>query len=638
MKYRAIFLPVVCLGLWVLGLVAIPAAHAQVPQSKHIWLVTEENHSYENVIGNSSMPYFNSLAKKYGLATEYYSNQHSSLTALMWLVAGQPVTTNNNTTSCFNVNNVVRQLLANGLTWKSYQVDLPYAGFQGLSWLNYLRRHNPLIDFTDACTPAQELNSVPYPQLAADMAKNATPNFAYITPNVQEDAHNGTLAQADTWLSQNVPAILARPEFKPGGDGLLFVVFDEGNLSGDNRCSSHISNGCGGRIATLLIGPQVKPAYQSTVSYLHPNLLRTVCDAMGLVSCPGAAALASPMSDLFNTVNVQAPVANAQVYSPVRIQATTTNSSPVYAMQVYVDHALHYSVAGNAVNTSLPVPLGNHFIVVQSWDKAGGIHKTGVWVNVKSQSVVVNSPTPNAITGSPVNLQASGGGASSVNTMKVYVDGTLSYQVKGGTINTNLALGAGPHKLAVSALDNTGNVTTNTLAVNVQNPSITIASPAANASLYSPVNILTSAQGPSPVKAVKLFGGSSLMYEVTGAGISAPIRVSPGSQTLTVQATDAAGRTFSKQVKVNIKSIPVTASSPLPNASVKSPVAFKATVPSGSPVYAMQIYVDNVCKYTVNAQTISTSLAISKGKHYIVVKAWDTGGGTWTTGFNINVY
>jgi acid phosphatase len=277
-------------------------AYAQVPRSKHVWLITEENHSYENVIGNAHMPYYNLLAKKYALATQYYSERHNSISALMWLVAGQTVTTNDNSTACFNVNNVVRQLLITGLTWKSYQVDLPYAGFLGLSNLNYVRRHNPLIDFTDACTPVQELNSVPFRQLAVDMAANVTPNYIYITPSLQEDAHDGTLQQADAWLSQHLPAILARPEFKPGGDGLLFIVWDEGNLSGDNRCSATVATGCGGRVATLLIGPQVKRQYKSTVHYSHKNLLRTVCDAMAFTSCPGAGATAWPMADFFNQV------------------------------------------------------------------------------------------------------------------------------------------------------------------------------------------------------------------------------------------------------------------------------------------------------------------------------------------------
>src|SRR6266516_3052555 len=110
----------------------------EVPQSRHVWIVTEENHSYESVIGNSNMPYFNSLAAKYGLATQYYSEQHNSLSALMWLVAGQPITSNNQTTTCYNLDNITRHLIAQGYTWRSYQEDLPYPGFTGLNNLKYV--------------------------------------------------------------------------------------------------------------------------------------------------------------------------------------------------------------------------------------------------------------------------------------------------------------------------------------------------------------------------------------------------------------------------------------------------------------------------------------------------------------------
>jgi Phosphoesterase family len=269
-----------------------------VPASKHIWIITEENHSYESVIGNPKMPYFNSLASNFGLASQYYSNQHSSLPALMWLVAGQSVTSNNYTTSCFNVDNVVRHLLLKGFTWRAYEEDLPYAGFTGLSWANYVRRHNPLIDFTDVCTPSQHLNSVPFTQLAKDTTNHATPNYGYITPNLQHDADLGSLAQADSWLSQQVPTILALPEFQSTGDGILFIVWDEGS-STDDRCSASLSTGCGGRVATLVIGPKVRRGHKSTVLYHHQNLLRTVCSAMGFATCPGAGSSATPMSDLF---------------------------------------------------------------------------------------------------------------------------------------------------------------------------------------------------------------------------------------------------------------------------------------------------------------------------------------------------
>src|ERR1700760_5155281 len=94
---------------------AVFASAQNVPTSSHVWMVTEENHSFEDVVGSSQMLYYNQLIKQYGLATQFYADQHSSLPALMWLVAGAPVEPNNNTVSCKHADdNVVRELLKQG--------------------------------------------------------------------------------------------------------------------------------------------------------------------------------------------------------------------------------------------------------------------------------------------------------------------------------------------------------------------------------------------------------------------------------------------------------------------------------------------------------------------------------------------
>src|SRR6202161_2077354 len=110
------------------------AGAQEVPRSSHVWMITEENHSLEDVVGSSQMPYYNQLIKQYGLATQFYSDQHSSLPALMWYVAGAAVETNNDTVSCNHTNdNVMRELLKHGdYTWRSYQEDMPSAGYQEL--------------------------------------------------------------------------------------------------------------------------------------------------------------------------------------------------------------------------------------------------------------------------------------------------------------------------------------------------------------------------------------------------------------------------------------------------------------------------------------------------------------------------
>jgi len=70
---------------------ALGGAKLAVPSSSHVWVITEENHSYEEIVGNPSMPFFNGLISRGALASQYYSHTHSSLPAWMWLVAGQPL-------------------------------------------------------------------------------------------------------------------------------------------------------------------------------------------------------------------------------------------------------------------------------------------------------------------------------------------------------------------------------------------------------------------------------------------------------------------------------------------------------------------------------------------------------------------
>src|SRR5204863_1753557 len=96
-----------------------------VPASSHVFVVVEENHSYSSVIGSSSMPYLNSLASKYGLATQYYANTHPSIGNYFMMTTGQIITNNDSLCSTLTQDNVVRHLLTAGKTWKSYAESLP---------------------------------------------------------------------------------------------------------------------------------------------------------------------------------------------------------------------------------------------------------------------------------------------------------------------------------------------------------------------------------------------------------------------------------------------------------------------------------------------------------------------------------
>jgi acid phosphatase len=252
-------------------------------------VVVEENHSYSSVIGSSAMPYLNSLASKYSLATQYYANTHPSIGNYFMMTTGAIITNNDSSCSTISNDNVVRHLLTAGKTWKSYADSLPYAGYTGCGTGEYVKRHNPLAYFSDVANSSEKNNLVPFTQFAKDLANNALPEFSFIVPNLLHDAHDGTLQAADSWLQTNIAPLISSATFQK--DGLLIIVFDEST-------DSDTAHG-GGHVAAVIIGPNVKHGYKSTVLYQHQNTLKTVMEALGVKTYPAAAGSAAAMTDVF---------------------------------------------------------------------------------------------------------------------------------------------------------------------------------------------------------------------------------------------------------------------------------------------------------------------------------------------------
>ena len=278
------------------------ASFAAVPRVKHVYVVVEENTSYGSVIGNSAMPYLNSLANKYALATQYYANTHPSIGNYFELTTGQVLTNNDFTTSTFNVNNAVRELLAAGKTWKSYAESLPSVGYMGGDTGGYIQHHNPFVYLTDVRNSSVQRNFVvPFTQFATDRANGTLPAYSFIVPNKYHDAHNcpagmssctlnQKLAGADSWLKSNLGPLVSSSSFQANGD-ILIVVFDEG-------FSTDTAHG-GGHVAGVVVSSKVKKGFKSTTFHQHPSTLKTMLEAVGVTSYPGAASSASDLGEMF---------------------------------------------------------------------------------------------------------------------------------------------------------------------------------------------------------------------------------------------------------------------------------------------------------------------------------------------------
>src|SRR5436190_6600767 len=219
---------------------AVPKGKGQVPVVGHVLVLVEENHSYESVIGNSAMPYTNSLAQKYALATQYFANRHNSLPNYFMLTVGDLVTTNDLYTGTVSANNVVRALVAAGKSWRMYAESLPSTGFTGKANAPYARDHNPFAYFSDVLNSGSQANNiVPLSQLASDIQNNTLPDYAMIVPNLANDGHDcpgeaanctdtDKLTGIDSWVQTNVGPLISSSAFQ---DSVLIYTWDEGDVN-----------------------------------------------------------------------------------------------------------------------------------------------------------------------------------------------------------------------------------------------------------------------------------------------------------------------------------------------------------------------------------------------------------------------
>jgi acid phosphatase len=196
-----------------------------------------------------------------------------------------------------STSHIADQIERAGLSWKTYQESMgnPCTLY---SHDLYAAKHNPFIYFDDingwngtamTAPPRCLEHVVDYSQLDADLASGKMPQYAFITPNLQNDMHDGSVAQGDAWLSREVPKILGSDAFNHGG--VLFLLWDEGGglIAGDDP-------------PFIAVSPNAKPGYVSQTPYDASSFLKTVETMLGVdaLPCSSTPNAVNAMSDLFS--------------------------------------------------------------------------------------------------------------------------------------------------------------------------------------------------------------------------------------------------------------------------------------------------------------------------------------------------
>jgi phosphatidylinositol-3-phosphatase len=268
------------------------------PSYTHVIWVWMENHSYNTIIGSSQAPYINSLAAQCGLATNYHNISHPSLPNYMSATSGLGYKGIAKFDSDCNpvpgCTTTAKSIFGQGETWKEYAESMP-SNCDRTNSGEYAVRHAPPPYY--ARLTGCSTFDVPYTQLATDLAAGKLPAFSFVTPNLIDDMHDGTVADGDKWLSANLPTILGSPEYTDGSTA-VFITWDEGKGGSSSTCATNKTDvGC--HVATIVISPSTKPGTRSAILFNHYSLLHTAEQLLGLPPL-GLAASFPSMAKAFN--------------------------------------------------------------------------------------------------------------------------------------------------------------------------------------------------------------------------------------------------------------------------------------------------------------------------------------------------
>jgi len=298
MKLRFL-MPLLILGLAIFS----TDVYSQLPSPDHVVIVIFENHSYDQIMGNSAAPYLNYLVSDSATAlfTRSYALTHPSQPNYIMLFSGsnQGVTSDDvHKNLPFTSPNLGTGLLQVGRTFAGYSEDLPSIGFDGKSSGGYARKHNPWVNWQGA-----ETNGIPgtlnLPLTSFQSNYDLLPTVSFVIPNQDNDMHNGhdpeRINRADAWLKDHLDGYV---QWARSNNSLFIITFDEGDSREGNLINRIFSFFWGknagegeesNHIFTLFAGEMVKHgSYNQKID--HYRLLRTMEEMYGLPYAGNSAA------------------------------------------------------------------------------------------------------------------------------------------------------------------------------------------------------------------------------------------------------------------------------------------------------------------------------------------------------------
>lgn len=240
-----------------------------------VLVFVEENHSLSQM--KAGMPYAYGLAKRYGYASNYHAITHPSLPNYIAIAGGATYGIRDDKDPAHHKlsgKTVFGQAISAGKTAATYADGMSVTCAQTKGGTHYVPRHNPWAYFVKERISCNKYD-VPLYKLPDAITAGTIPNVGMVIPNLYHDAHDGSLATADTWFKGWMTKIMAGPDW---ASGRLVVVL---TADEDNRLS-------GNKVLTIVMNPRIKAKIVSS-RFTHYSLTRLFEEATHTAYLGGAA-------------------------------------------------------------------------------------------------------------------------------------------------------------------------------------------------------------------------------------------------------------------------------------------------------------------------------------------------------------
>jgi len=335
---------------------------ASVPRYDHIFVIVEENHGFQDVIGNPAAPNLNALARQFGLATQYFGVSHPSEPNYVGFVGGSTFGVASDDPFYINrvtgKQNLATQLDASGISWKAYLQGLPHPGYKSICYPAkcngapdhdplYVSKHDGIQNFSTALNDGDWNLQVPIEQLSDDLGSGRVPAFSYVIPDECHDQHGDPpycldggnpgdpqdqhlVAFGDAFLGHLVSQI-TNASFWAHGNNAIAITYDEGddNVGCCDAGNSDPNGTGGGQVATIVVANHGQRGFQDPTPYNHFSLLQTIQQSFGLGCLEFTCDTANvrPLAPLF-AITGSAPVATKALAVPDIATPSPTPTEP----------------------------------------------------------------------------------------------------------------------------------------------------------------------------------------------------------------------------------------------------------------------------------------------------------------------